>query len=140
MEDVFFYICFKILHSASYNKLLTSERRDSHEQENTVEDRHGEESEDGGHEDAEASEDGDHEGGQPLLPYPQELRLLSWDRSRALLRNGIKQGDQINMDVFFWYLAESDLSSVRVYCIVHWTSQLHCKNSFKKLSNAREFS
>ena len=30
------------------------------------------------------------------------------------------QGDQSNTAVFIWFLGKSDLSSVSVYCIVHW--------------------
>ena len=32
------------------------------------------------------------------------------------------QGDQLNMAVCFWYLVNSDLSSVRFCTRVHWTS------------------
>ena len=34
-------------------------------------------------------------------------------------------GDQLNMAVFFWYLGESDLSSVRHCSHVHWTSHFN---------------
>ena len=42
------------------------------------------------------------------------------------LRNISKlfQQDQINMTVFFWYFINSDLSSVRYYVRVNWTSRV----------------
>ena len=34
----------------------------------------------------------------------------------------MKQSDQLNMTVFFWYLVRRDLSSVHVNSSVNWTS------------------
>ena len=34
------------------------------------------------------------------------------------------QGDQLYMAMCFWYSVKSDLSDVRVYCSVHWTSHI----------------
>ena len=31
--------------------------------------------------------------------------------------------DQLNLDVYFWYLVKIDMSSVYVYISVHWTTQ-----------------
>ena len=35
---------------------------------------------------------------------------------------GHLQGRQLYMDVCFWYLVKSDLSCVRMFSSVHWTS------------------
>ena len=44
---------------------------------------------------------------QPLYPEVHGLRV---------------QGDSLNMAILFWYLVKSDLSSVRYFTRVHWTS------------------
>ena len=50
-------------HKLAKTAKLTSEWGDPHEEEDTVEDRHGEEGEEGGHQHGEAGEDGYQEGG-----------------------------------------------------------------------------
>ena len=73
----------------SVKKLEATQGHDAHEEEDTVEDGHGDESQDGSHQHTEAGEDGDHQGGQSLLSYSEELRLLARNGCGALFDEGL---------------------------------------------------
>ena len=61
---------------------------------------------------------------QGLAPHHSPLKYSNIIINIPHIQYIFIQGDQLNMAVFFWYLGKSDLSSVHVYSIVQWTTQL----------------